>query len=275
MPLPPRALALVLALAVVPQAPRTALGRCTITRTPAAVFKLPDTLEEVSGLAVGPGGTLLTHGDERGQVMVLDAATARVLHEVDLEGTPRDDFEGIATSGDSVALMTSSGRLYFFRLGTGTTSPVRFSVVETGLGRYCELEGLAWDRKTATLLLPCKEPTVKAVLGLTVFRYRLGRAPGTLPPIVVSGGELARVTGLGLVRATSVEVDPATGHLIVLSSKPPMLIEIDTTGHVAMVRHLPGKHHPQAEGVTLGADALWVADEGAGRKGTLARYACR
>jgi uncharacterized protein YjiK len=86
---------------------------------------------------------------------------------------------------------------------------------------------------------------------------------------------LARVAGLAQIRPTSVEVDQATGDLLVLSSKPAMLIQIDSTGRAVAMKRLSAKHHPQAEGVTFTSDALWIADEGAGRKGTLARYACK
>ncbi len=269
----PRALALALVLVAVPQAPRTVLDRCALTGAPAAVSKLPDALTEVSGLAVGPGGTLLTHGDEWGRVTVLDGATLNFIRVVDLRGLPRDDFEGIAAAGDSVALMTATGRLYLFRLGA--TSPVPFAWVETGLGRVCELEGLAWHRATATLFLPCKEERRKGQGGITVFRYRLGPTRGVVAPIVISAAELSRATTFAQVRPTSVEVDATTGNLVVLSSRPRMLIEADTTGRVVAVRRLATQHHPQPEGVTLTADALWVADEGAGRKGSLARYSCR
>lgn len=273
MSLFPRALALGLVLTAVPQAPRTALGRCVFTATPAAVYKLPDALTEVSGLAVGPGGTLLTHGDERGRITVIDGATLNVVRVVDLQGIPRDDFEGIAAAGDSVALMSANGRLYLFRLGA--TSPVPFTWVETGLGRVCELEGLAWHRDSGTLLLPCKEERAKRQGGITVFRYRLGPTRGFVPPIVVSAAQLSKATGFAQVRPTSVEVDAATGNLIVLSSRPRMLIEVDSTGRVVAVQRLAAQQHPQPEGLTLTADALWVADEGAGRKGSLAKYVCK
>jgi len=216
---------------------------------------------------------LLTHGDEHGVVEVLDLATLTLNREIRLKGTPKDDFEGIATAGDSVALMTSSGKLYFFRLGNDST--VGFTTIVTGLGRQCELEGLAWHRAQATLFLPCKQPKGKAASGLTVYRYRLGAAPGLVPPIHVNGASLAQVTGVALLRATSVEVDSSTGHLLVLSSKPPLLLEIDTTGRALGVRHLSSGNHPQAEGLTITRDAIWIADEGAGRKGTLVKYACR
>ena len=269
----PRALGLVLVLAAVPQASRSALSRCAITAEPASRYSFPDALVEVSGLAMGPGGTLLTHGDERGSILVLDGTTLKPIREVRLQGLPHADFEGIAAAGDSVVLMTSTGKLYFFRLGAANTVP--FTIVATGLGRDCELEGLGWHRASSTLLMPCKQPRGQATTALTVMRYHLGKTPGPLAPIVVPGAELARVTGLARIRATSVEVDSISGNLVVLSSKPPLILEIDVNGRVLGMKRLPFKYHPQAEGLTLSPGALWIADEGAGRKGTLAKYSCR
>lgn len=268
-----RALACIVVLLVVPQSEPTILSRCTIDGQPAATYQLPARLVEVSGLSLGPGGTLLIHGDERGVIHVLDGATLRLTREVHLRGSPKDDFEGIATAGDSVALMTSSGRVYLFRFGEDTIAP--YTTFGTGLGRTCELEGLAWHRATATLFLPCKQPKTKGVAGLTVFRYRMGPAPAILPPVQVTWQALSRATRAPELRATSVEVDQTTGHLLVLSSKPPLILEVDTTGRILGGKRLSNGQHPQAEGLTIAGDALWIADEGAGRRGTLTKYACR
>ena len=268
-----RALGLAVALLIIPQAPRTALSRCVITEQPAATYQLPARLDEVSGLSLGPAGTLLTHGDERGVIYVLDGATLKLTREVHLRGTPKDDFEGIATAGDSVALMTSSGRVYLFR--SGEDSIVPWTLIGTGLGRTCELEGLAWHRETATLFLPCKNPRAKGVAGLTLFRYRMGAAPAILPPVHITWQALSRATGVPALRATSVEVDQATGHLLVLSSKPPLILEVDTTGRIVAGKRLSSRLHPQAEGLTIAEDGLWISDEGTGRKGMLTRYACQ
>ena len=181
MPVASRTLALALLLATVPQDPRTALGRCTIGGQPAASFAMPARFTEVSGLAVGPGGNLLTHGDERGIIGVLDAATLALVREIRLKGAPRDDFEGIAVAGDSVALMTSAGLIYLFRLSADSAVP--YTTIMTRLNRYCELEGLAWHRAQATLFLPCKQPLGRKVAGLTIYRYHLGSNPGLLAPV--------------------------------------------------------------------------------------------
>lgn len=268
-----RGIGFALVLMTVPQAPPTALARCTIAGQPAASYQLPPRLSEISGLAAGPGGTLLAHGDERGIITVLDGSTLKPTREIRLAGAPRGDFEGIAVAGDSVALMTSTGTVYL--LGPGTGASVPFTTIATGLGRQCELEGLAWQRAQATLFLPCKHPRGKAVTGLTVYRYRLGVRPGPLPPVHVTGAALSQATGVGILRATAIEVDSSTGHLVVLSSKPPLLLEIDTTGRALGAIRLAGRHHPQAEGLTISRDAIWIADEAGGRQGMLRKYACR
>jgi uncharacterized protein YjiK len=267
-----RAIGLVVMLLMVPQAPRTALGRCTITEQPAAGYPVPG-LAEISGLATGPRGTLLAHGDERGVVVVLDGATLERTRVVQLKGSPRDDFEGIAAADDSVALMTSTGRVYLFRLGPDSIVP--FTMFGTGLGRACELEGLAWHRASATLFFPCKQPRGKGVSGLTVYRYRMGPTPAIVPPVQVSWQVLSRAAGVPELRATSIEIDQATGHLLVLSSKPPLIVEVDTTGRVLAGKRLSSRNHPQAEGLTMSRDALWISDEGRSRQGVLTKYACQ
>lgn len=267
-----RAIGLVVTFLLVPQASRTALSRCTITEQPAASYPVPG-LGEISGLATGPRGTLLAHGDERGVIVVLDGAPLGLTRVVQLKGGPRDDFEGIAAAGDSVALMTSAGRVYLLRLGADSIVP--FTMVGTGLGRHCELEGLAWHQASATLFFPCKQPRAKGVSGLTVFRYRMGPTPAIVPPVQVSWRALSQATGTPELRATSVEIDQATGNLLVLSSKPPLIVEVDTTGRVLGAKRLSGRSHPQAEGLTMTGDALWIADETTGRRGIVSRYACR
>jgi hypothetical protein len=268
MPLLPRALGLALALTAAHQAPRPLLDRCALAADPVVSAEFSGRLREISGLAVGPGGVLLAHGDETGVITALDPATLKPQREIQLRGTPRDDFEGIAALGDTVALMTSTGRLYFLRIGAAAIAS--YTVMETGLGRTCELEGLGWNGRTGTLYLPCKRPKGRgpAPKELRIFRYTLGPPRAALPPIVVQGD-------IGNLRATAVEVDRASGHLVVLSSDPAMLVEIDTTGRVVSRKALAGKGHPQAEGLALAPGALWVADEGGGKQGKLVKYACQ
>ena len=262
---------LLLGLPAVPQT--NASSRCDLTRPPVSRWGLPSALAEVSGLAVGRDGHLLAHGDERGLVVELDQNTGKQLNRFRLKGNPRDDFEGIAGSGSSVVLMTSAGRLYFFEL-PAHSEEVAFRRVDTGLGTSCELEGLAWDTQKDLLLLPCKNGrTAGTQAGLTLFRWSLGRsAPAA--PIQVPAASLSRAVGTPQVNLTAVEVDPVSGNLLLLASRPAVLITLTPDGRIVGVARLRSKIHPRPEGLAVTRDAVYIGDEGMGRRGTIARYAC-
>ena len=251
----------------------SASSRCDVTRKPVSRWGLPSALAEVSGLAVGREGHLLAHGDERGLVLELDQNTGKLLGRVDLKGKPRDDFEGIAASGRSVALMTSAGRLYLFDLPPDSGEVV-FRRVDTGLDRACEMEGLAWDTRQDQLLMPCKSGRTAATqAGLTVFRWSLGRsAPAA--PVQVSAATLSRAVGAPQVNLTAVEVDPVNGNLMLLASRPAVLITLTPDGRIVGVARLRSNIHPRPEGLAVTRDAVYIGDEGMGRRGTITRYAC-
>src|SRR5512136_1894317 len=88
------------------------LRRCDVTKEPVAHWVMPESLQEISGLARTDAGNLLTHGDEKGEIFTLDERTGKVLARWVLQGTLHDDFEGIAVAGKTVYLMTSSGHIY-------------------------------------------------------------------------------------------------------------------------------------------------------------------
>lgn len=247
--------------------------RCSPGSRPVARWELPATLAEVSGLSLGPGGRLLAHGDEAGRLVELDQASGKVLRRITLKGEPKGDFEGVAASGDTVIMMTSMGRLYRFTLA-GAGDSRDFTTEETGLGRSCELEGLAWDTGNQQLLLPCKNGRTPATrAGLTIFRWSLDGKPHPAP-VRIAAEPLARAAGVGRINPTAIEVDPVTGNLLLLSSRPAVLLTIDRRGRILRVTRLGGKSHPRAEGLAVSRDAIYIGDEGVGGRGTIAKYAC-
>jgi uncharacterized protein YjiK len=68
-------------------------------------------------------------------------------------------------------------------------------------------------------------------------------------------------------------VDRGTGHLLVLASREAAIAELTPDGAVVGVARLRKKLHPQAEGIAITrARSLIVADEGAGKRGTITSY---
>lgn len=232
---------------------------------------LPRALQEISGLATTSDGRVFAHADERGVISELDGCTGRVKKSFSL-GKPavRDDFEGIAIAGERFFLITSTGQLYELREGANDAA-VPFTRLDTGFGKSCEIEGLAYDSADGVLLIGCKRALLRGSGGrVSVLRWSLARgapAPSlTMPLATVVQGTKARS-----FQTTSLELESKSGHYMVLSGPERLLVETTRQGSVLASVVLPGKRHRQPEGVTFVGDTLlMISDEGAGNgRGTI------
>lgn len=240
---------------------------CKYPAVPDRRWNLPPSLREISGLA-WYGNALLAHQDESGRLFRIDPVQGSVTNWSVLERSVRDDFEGLAIIDSAAWLMTSRGRLYSFPART-SERPLPWRMVETGLGKSCELEGLA-ALPDGVLLLPCK-----AGVGDDVVIYRWDTRTGKLATpasIRVAAAALAKA-GVRRIRPSAIEWDAASRHLLVVSSSPAMLLELDGGGSVVALVNLKG--HPQPEGLALSPTrTLYVGDEGGQGRGSLSRYTC-
>lgn len=233
---------------------------------------LPVALKEISGLAFSAAGTLYGHGDERGMVHSIEVTTQQVGRGFTLgSNLIRDDFEGMAVVGERFFMVSSIGRLYEFREAPqGGSSPVR--VTDTGLGKTCEVEGLAYDPATDALLIACK--TVKPdAAEVRIHRLPLDPAAPIPPPLRIPFEAFASVGLDKGVHPSGIDVDPVTGTLVMVAAREEAIIEIAPDGKVVSAHRFAGHRHPQAEGVAFGPDGrLYVADEANDGKARLTVY---
>src|SRR5690606_10827394 len=136
-------LAAICAMAQVAGSPGV-LARYPLSAATSNQWRLPDKLNEISGLALTGDGRLLAITDESAIVYELDYAKGKLVKAFALgEPTERGDFEGIAWFDGQVWLVTSKGRIYQSPEGEDGER-VAFEAFETGLGKSCEIEGLAY-----------------------------------------------------------------------------------------------------------------------------------
>jgi uncharacterized protein YjiK len=235
-------------------------------------FDLPGRLGEVSGLALAGDGALYAHDDERGTVYRIDGKRGLVDRGFRLgDGKVRGDFEGIARVGERLFLVSSVGLLYEFRAAPEhEMTPYR--VTDTGLGSTCEIEGLAYLASVDQLLLACKQvrPRRNEVV---IHRIPLDPEAPAAPAVRVPFS-LFEPFGLdGGVHPSAVDVDPATGHLVILCAREEALAEIDLDGRVVSAIRFRKSRHRQPEGISFGTDGeLYVADEAHGGTARLTVY---
>lgn len=237
--------------------------------------KLSRRLEEISGLAVTAEGRVLAHNDERAVVYELDPLSGDILKafSAGVGGIP-GDFEGIATVGHRLFLLTSSGDL--LETTEGEDGDAReYRVHRLGLSGVCEFEGLAFDAGHQSLLLPCK--TTKkdglqdhlVVLEVTLDPLR----PYPIPRIFLPFEDLQRFDLKDRFHPSAIEVHPETGRAFLLSARQETILEVTTEGVLLAGRELRRKTHPQPEGITfLPSGSLLLADEGQGKRGRITLY---
>ena len=240
-------------------------------------WKLPRRLAEISGLAMTVDNRLLAHNDEKGVVYEIDYRNGSIVKAFQLAdmATPvADDFEGIATVDDQVYLVTSAGRLYECSEGADGES-VLFNSYATGVGRDCEIEGLAYDESQRELILMCKNPRRAdleeqlAIYHWSIDEKQLIEAARTVIPVI----EFSRHIGGKKFQPSGIERHPVSGNYFVVAARQGAIAELTPGGQVVAAKQFSAQWHRQAEGITFAADGvLIVADEGAGGKARLTLY---
>jgi uncharacterized protein YjiK len=244
-------------------AQRLALADANPTKpVPVAEWIMPPELREISGLALTSRGTVLTHDDNIGRVYEIDPKTGILLKGFSLAGGVRGDFEAITIAGSDVYLLRSNGKIYKLKEGADA-SQVPYSVYDTGLGKECEFESMAFEADSSRLLLVCKKFLQKQA-PKELLIYRLPLPLGDRSAITAMQVAIKDVIGSNKWKnfhPSDINIDPITRNYVIVASREKGLIVVTPDGEVVRSEPLPGDHR-QAEGVAITPDSLLlVSDE--------------
>ena len=242
---------------------RLALADANPSRpVPVAEWIMPPELREISGLALTTRGTVLTHDDNIGRVYEINPKTGILLKGFSLAGGVRGDFEAITIAGTDIYLLRSNGKIYKFKEGADA-SQVPYTVYDTGLGKECEFESMAYEADSSRLLLACKKflqkPAPKELL-----IYRVPLPLGDRSAITAMQVAMKDVVGSNKWKnfhPSDINIDPITKNYVIVASKEKGLIVVTPDGVVVRSEPIPGDHR-QPEGVAITPDSLLlVSDE--------------
>jgi uncharacterized protein YjiK len=239
-------------------------------------WKLPKNLKEISGLAMTPDDRLFAVDDEQAVIYEIDYQQGKIIKSFGL-GSPitRADFEGIAYLDSKFYLVTSHGLVYVAAEGDDGER-VDFDVYQTGLGRFCEIEGLASDARSGSLLLACKKSRGKTKDGkFSVFVW--SPATGRVlhdREIAIPEDEIAKRIGKKNIRPSAIAVDPESGNLFGVAGPQRAIFELTPSGELIDAIILPlADRHRQPEGIEITSTGkLIIADEGGKKKARLGVY---
>jgi hypothetical protein len=271
-----------------PAEPATGSARYDLAGPPTSRVRLPAELHEISGLAVSADGGVFAHGDEEGMIYQLDPRSGGLTKHFALAATGSDpdlgkkggdgrlagDFEDIAIVGDRFFLVSSNGVLVEFAEGQDRAS-VPYRAYPTGLAGVCEVEGLAHDPSTESLLLLCKTMREKSERQqVVVYAWSLAdRVLGKTPSLSVPWEALAQVTGGKGFNGSAVALAPGGRSLLIVAGPQQLFAEVGLDGAPLGGGSMDKSAHPQPEGLAFLRDGtLLVASEGGKGEAVLARY---
>lgn len=240
-------------------------------------FNLPGKLTEVSGLAVAGPDSVFTHDDEFAIVYEFRLGDGKVLRSFALgKPTLEGDFEGIATAGGRIFLITSDGLIYAFKPGRDGER-VAYRVFDSGIGPRCEIEGLSQAPEPSALLLLCKRFRNDNTQSLLeIYRWQIGQDHADPEPFLsLPLDQLVEKKERAEFRPSGIDYAPACQQFFIVSARNHMVLVLDRAGKVVDSRTFKKSRHPQAEGIAAMPDGRVVlADEGSRtRKGRLTIYA--
>lgn len=228
-------------------------------------FQLVRGLTEISGLAVASDNSVYAHNDEHGIIYEVALSSGKIISAFALgDPTTRADFEGVATLDGRIYLVTSTGLIYEAIIGAHRAR-VRYNVFDTGVGEFCEVEGITHGPEAAEFMLICKTVRQKALEErLVIFKWSLAdRMPVVDPWLNIRLSELLTSKEREYFRPSAIEWRMRNGSLLILSARNQLLLNLRPDGTILSKKTLPRAIHPQAEGVVMmPSGKLVIADEG-------------
>jgi uncharacterized protein YjiK len=263
---------------------------------PIAVFEMPESLKEISGLGMTENLEHLTAvNDEEGIVFLINKRDGKIVKEITFWDD--GDYEGLEVIGDDIYIIKSSGTIYHVRdYLSDKPSTVK---IKTFLNQENDVEGLACDRAKNCLLVGCKGKiaegeTEQPRLKKAIYQFDLGNMtmknePAfmlTLPDIqeyishMEEHGEMEKLLEDFSHKEdelkfspSGIAVHPITREIYVTSSKGKLLLVLSSEGKIVHLIKLKKKIHAQPEGICFDADGtLYIANEGKDDKAVVYKF---
>ncbi len=264
---------------------------------PNAIFDMPESLKEISGLSMTADGKYLAAvNDEEGIIFLVNKENGEIEREIRFwdEG----DYEGIEVTGGDAYVIKSSGTIY--QVKNYLTDSLETHKVKSFLNKENDVEGLAYDAGNHALLVGCKgkyaegenggDAYKKAIYSFDIANMAMLYAPAfllTLPDIQEYIAHMEKnhddLDKLNedfsgnpeelKFSPSGIAIHPISKDVYVTSSKGKLLLVLSPEGKILQLQKLKKKVHVQPEGICFDNDGtLYIANEGKDNKAKVYKF---
>lgn len=237
---------------------------------PSETYILPETLTEISGLALINDSTLACVEDESGVIFIFSLAKGKMVDQ--LRFSSPGDFEGIALTGDHAYILRSNGRLYQYSFKDQSSN-----IIKTPLRRANNTEGLEYDATNRQLLIACKGVAGledRKTEGKAIYSYHLSTGFDSTPKFVITQEHMAlwnekQPANLRISKKrmgfmpSGISVNPLNGDIYIIASIGKVLMVLSPAGEIKHYVPLSPRVFRQPEGICFTSTGdLIVSNEG-------------
>ncbi len=258
-------------------------------------WKLPNKLEEISGLSYIDKNRLACVQDEKGNIYIFNLKTGEVENKIDFGDD--GDYEGIEIVEKDAWILKSNGTLYEVKDFLKDTNP-KVSKFNNELSEKNDTEGLGYDPINKNLLIACKgHPFVSDKKGKefkAIYNFNLETKFLDLKPLLLIEMDTIKYykdyntmaqMGVELLayfdsskgdisfQPSGIAVHPITGNLYIIGSTGNLLMVFNRSGEMLAMVKLRSKYFPQAEGICFSPNGtLYISNEGDDGDGKISKF---
>jgi len=262
---------------------------------PDARYKLPDYLEEISGLSYIGKGKIACVQDENAFIYIMNLEQEKIVDRYEFGKDA--DYEDIAVVDKTAYVLRNDGDIY--RIKDYRKKDRKVKKYETDLKEKNDTEGLAYDPLSSSLLIACKgSPSIdkdkdyegyKAIYRFDLEKEELLDEPHFLIDLkrldsykdqnAFSRLSLRVAKRLRLIESetsfqpSGLSIHPIYGEIYIISSVGKLLIILDRRGKVQDVKELDPFLFRQPEGICFAPNGdMYISNEGQGGKGYILKF---
>ena len=260
-----------------------------------ARYKLPEYLEEISGLSYYGKGKIACVQDEKAHIYILNLEQEKIIKRYKFGDDA--DYEDIAVVGKTAYILRNNGHIY--RVKDFKKKDRKVKKYKTPLKEKNDTEGIAYDPVLNALLIACKgSPSIekenkykgfKAIYKFDLETEELVDKPNFLVDLerldsyidqnafkrlsVQVAKRLRLIESETSFQPSGIAIHPVSGEIYIISSVGKLLIILNNKGKVMVVQELDPKIFRQPEGICFSPTGdLFISNEGQGGKGYILKF---
>jgi uncharacterized protein YjiK len=228
-------------------------------------WRLPNILEEVSGIAWLEDGRIACIQDEDGTIFIYDLDKNQIVEKIPFAGP--GDYEGIAVHNRDAYVMRSDGLIFEIKRFR-ESEKISTTSFQTDFSAKNNMETLTMSADHKSLLTAPKDrgkaDDFKGVYSIDILSKSMEAEPSIRIYMKDDAfKDFYRKKAYRTFSPSDMAVNPKNGKLYVIEGKKPKLIILSSEGTIERVVPLLNNDFPQPEGITFSPNGdLYISNEG-------------